>query len=162
MSPTTFLERLCTLVPRPGKNTILYSGVLAAHAEDRARIVPGEAATTRVHDSNWAELSRHGVGLDVLTPSGVAQRVACPCGKRMRFVEIVDRARQAPPAARRVRLPKGPAHHGEGACAPADAPRLRPVTTPPQRVREAQIRPNRTFGLREEPRPPRARPIPGA
>ena len=29
------------------------------------------------------------IGVDVLTPPGVAQRVACPCGKRMRFVEIV-------------------------------------------------------------------------
>ena len=80
MIPSTFLERLCTLVPRPGKNTILYSGVLAAHAKDRADIVPGAADTTRVHDSNWAELSKHGIGVDVL---------ACPCGGRMRFIEIV-------------------------------------------------------------------------
>jgi hypothetical protein len=80
MSPTTFLERLCTLVPRPGKNTILHSGVLAAHAKDRADIVPGDLVTTRVHDSSWAELSKHGIGVDVL---------ACPCGQRMRFIEIV-------------------------------------------------------------------------
>ena len=33
MSPTRFLERLCTLVPRPGKNSVLYSGLLAAHAK---------------------------------------------------------------------------------------------------------------------------------
>jgi hypothetical protein len=74
------LVGLCTLVPRPGKNTILYSGVLAAHSKDRADIVPGEADTTRVHDASWAEVSKHGIGVDVL---------ACPCGHRMRFVEIV-------------------------------------------------------------------------
>ena len=54
-----------------------YSGVLAAHAKDRAEIVPGDADTTRVHDASWAEVSRHGIGVDVL---------ACPrCGGRMRF-----------------------------------------------------------------------------
>lgn len=86
-SPSTFLERLCTLVPRPGKNTTLYSGVLAGHAKDRALIVP-QAKTTRAHDASWAELSKHGVRVDVLS---------CPCGQRMRFIEIVlERERLRP------------------------------------------------------------------
>lgn len=67
-------------MPRPGKNTILYSGVLAGHAKHREDIVPSDATTTRVHDSSWCELSKYGIGVDVL---------ACPCGKRMRFLEIV-------------------------------------------------------------------------
>lgn len=80
MTPSTFLERVCTLVPRPGKNTILYTGVLSAHAKDREAVVPGDADTTRRHDSCWCEVSKHGIGVDVL---------ACPCGERMRFVELV-------------------------------------------------------------------------
>ncbi len=42
--------------------------------------MPGDADTTRVHDSSWAELSKHGIGVDML---------ACPCGGRMRFIELV-------------------------------------------------------------------------
>ena len=76
MSPSTFIERLWTLVPRPGKNTIIYSGVVSARAKDRAEIVPGDADTTRVRDASRAEVSGHGIGMDVL---------ACPCGGRMRF-----------------------------------------------------------------------------
>ena len=80
MTPTDFLERLCTLVPRPGKNTILYSGVLAAHAADRKDVVPRETTTTRRHDASWCELTKHGIGVDVL---------ACPCGQRMKLIEFV-------------------------------------------------------------------------
>ncbi len=74
------LVGLCRLVPRPGRNTILDSGVRAAHAKDRALIVPGAADTARIHDARWGELCKGGIGVDVL---------ACPCGGRMRFIEIV-------------------------------------------------------------------------
>ena len=88
MTPADFLERLCTLVPRPGKNTILYSGVLSGHAKDRETIVPRATSTTRREDATWCELSKHGIGVDTL---------ACPCGKRMKLIEIVlERERLRP------------------------------------------------------------------
>ena len=72
----------------PRKNTSLYSGVLSARAEAREAVVPGEADTTRRRDSCWCEVSKHGLGVHVL---------ACPCGERMRFVELVlERDRLAP------------------------------------------------------------------
>ena len=38
---TQLVARLAALVPRPRQNLVRYHGVLAAHAEDRAAIVPG-------------------------------------------------------------------------------------------------------------------------
>ena len=68
-------------MPRPGKNTIFYTGVLAGHAKDRDAIVPRKTATTtRREDATWRELSKHGIGVDTL---------ACPCGGRMTFREII-------------------------------------------------------------------------
>jgi hypothetical protein len=40
LSRLEFLERLAALVPPPGRNTILYHGILAAHAAGRAEVVP--------------------------------------------------------------------------------------------------------------------------
>ncbi len=71
MTPSTFLERLCTLVPRPGKNSILYTGVLAGHAKHRQDVVPGERDDRRPRKSD-CELCKYGIGVDVLA--------ACPCG----------------------------------------------------------------------------------
>jgi hypothetical protein len=79
MPVTIFLERLCSLVPRPRKNTILYRGVLAAHAKDRARVVP-RPDLPGPRNTTWCELMKHGLGVDVL---------ACPCGARMRHVATV-------------------------------------------------------------------------
>jgi hypothetical protein len=78
MTPTIFLERLCSLVPRPEKNTIIYRGVLAAHSSARADILPKPVPGPR--NSTWAELAKHGLGIDVLK---------CPCGGRMRHVATV-------------------------------------------------------------------------
>ena len=61
-------------MPRPGKNTIFYSGLLAGHAKDRADIVPGEGDTTRVHDSSWADGMQQGFGYTLPTP------IARTCG----------------------------------------------------------------------------------
>jgi len=80
MSPTTFLERLASLVPRPHKNTILYRGVLAGHSNARADVVPKREPVPSSCHSTWCELMKHGLGIDVL---------ACPCGERMRHVATV-------------------------------------------------------------------------
>jgi hypothetical protein len=39
MQPTTFIERLAALVPRPQKNLTVYSGVLAPNAKLRSKVV---------------------------------------------------------------------------------------------------------------------------
>lgn len=36
----TFMERLCSMVPRPNTNTILYTGVLAPNSKLREHVVP--------------------------------------------------------------------------------------------------------------------------
>ena len=41
LTATQLVARLAALVPRPRQNLVRYHGVLAAHAEDRAAIVPG-------------------------------------------------------------------------------------------------------------------------
>ena len=62
-----FIARLASLVPRPCKNTIVYFGVLAAHAKGRADIVPCPEPERRTRpDSSWAALMKHSFGLDVL------------------------------------------------------------------------------------------------
>ena len=96
MTPDAFIARLATtrfvipdggLVPRPGRNTIVYFGVLAAHSKGRAAIVPCPEDERGVRpDASWAKLMKYSFGLDVLS---------CPrCGERLRFVEVVhDRKR---------------------------------------------------------------------
>jgi len=37
--PVAFIERLATLIPRPHKNLVFYSGVLAPNAKLRKRVV---------------------------------------------------------------------------------------------------------------------------
>lgn len=81
MDPDTFLERLCSLVPRPRANTILYRGVLAPHAKLREHVVPRpDDEVPRPKNATWCALMTHGLGVDVL---------ACPCGKRMKFICVV-------------------------------------------------------------------------
>jgi hypothetical protein len=82
MSPSVFLARLASLVPRPRANTTLYFGVLAAHSRDRAHITPERSATTsRTEDASWAALMRRSFGIDVLS---------CPrCKGRLRFVAVL-------------------------------------------------------------------------
>ena len=43
LDPLDFLARLAALIPPPKFHTLRYHGVLAAHAKDRARVVPGPA-----------------------------------------------------------------------------------------------------------------------
>lgn len=82
MDADIFLERLCSMVPRPNTNTILYTGVLAPSSALREHVVPehAEDAPPRRRNDTWPELMKHGLGVDVL---------ACPCGKRMKFICVV-------------------------------------------------------------------------
>lgn len=81
MDADTFMERLCSMVPRPNTNTILYTGVLAPSSKLRGHVVPeaGDLPPRR-ENGTWAELKRHGLNVDVL---------ACSCGQRMKFICVV-------------------------------------------------------------------------
>ena len=104
MSTETFLERLCSLVPKDREHTVLYRGVLAGRARRRKHVVPTENGP-RPKNITWAALMKHGLGLDVL---------ACPCGGRMKLIAtVLDKeslARLLPAHGLRVRaLPIAPA-----------------------------------------------------
>jgi hypothetical protein len=102
-SPTAFLERLAALVPRPRKNLVIYSGVLAPNAKLRSQVVQygrGEVASVAspathsdherdneaanaVHPAErpnyaWAQLMQRSFGIDVL--------LCKHCGGRLRRV----------------------------------------------------------------------------
>lgn len=84
LTPSAFIARLASLVPRPKKNTSLYFGVLAAHAKSRKQIIPKpKREATRKEDSSWAALMKHSFGLDVL---------GCPtaaCKGRLTLVAVI-------------------------------------------------------------------------
>ena len=46
-SGTSFLERLCLLVPKKREHTVLSRGVLAGHGKLRASVVPTEEGIQR-------------------------------------------------------------------------------------------------------------------
>lgn len=52
--PTTFLERLAVLLPRPRINLLLYHGVPAAHAAWRAEV--------ELSNARWPKSARRGNG----------------------------------------------------------------------------------------------------
>jgi hypothetical protein len=67
LTPSAFLTRLASLVPRPRKNTSLYFGVLAANARGRKQFVRKiDRRVARNEDASWAALVKHTFGLDVL------------------------------------------------------------------------------------------------
>lgn len=132
--PLAFIERLAALVPRPHKNLIIYSGVLAPNAKLRSKVVaysaaeqpaPAEGPRTRARptatgptaserrDRNypWADLMRRTFGIDVLQ---------CPhCGGRLKLLA----AAMSPPAIRSIL-----ASLGLG----TEAPELSPARAPPE------------------------------
>ena len=132
--PLAFIERLAALVPRPHKNLIIYSGVLAPNAELRSQAVaygaaeapePDEAprtntsppaagsTTPRARRANygWADLMRRSFGLDVLH---------CPhCGGRLKLLAAVF----SPSAIRAILESLG---------LPTDPPEPRPARAPPE------------------------------
>lgn len=102
--PLAFMERLAALVPRPHKNLIIYSGVLAPNAKLRAKVVvygaahdapaaDGEDAAACAHATepessagarpnySWAELMRRAFEIDVLR--------CTHCGGRRRMLAAV-------------------------------------------------------------------------
>ncbi len=86
LTPSAFLGRLASLVPRPRKNTTLYYGVLAGNARGRREIVPKAPPRKQRHeDATWAALMRYSFGLDML---------GCPkCKGRLKLVAVIhDRA----------------------------------------------------------------------
>ena len=92
LSPHELIEKLAALVPPPRLNLVRYHGVLAPHAADRPRIVPGpvaeacdgedssgptHAASGR-HRLSWAKLLARVFRIDVSV---------CPdCRGRMRVI----------------------------------------------------------------------------
>jgi hypothetical protein len=82
LHPHEVIERLAALIPKPHKNLLHYSGVLAPNHKWRKHIVAFRAmrTTPRAPDRNpsWAELMRRSFAKDPL---------ACPhCGTEMRFI----------------------------------------------------------------------------
>jgi len=94
LSPEELIEKLAALVPPPRLNLLRYHGVLAPHAADRSRIVPGtatESVTAKVlrhasagdgppgrHRLSWAKLLARVFRIDVSV---------CPnCGGPMRLI----------------------------------------------------------------------------
>lgn len=129
--PLAFIERLAALVPRPHKNLVIYSGVLAPNAKLRRQVVGYGAAeppsAKPPHDSRphladgsspkgkvpnyaWTDLMRRAFGVDVLQ---------CPhCGGRLRLLAAVV----SPPAIRAILTSLG---------LPTEAPEPRPSRGPP-------------------------------
>ncbi len=96
-TPTSFLERLCALIPRPCKHLLSYHGVLAPASSWRPEIIPRGAfesvpgtsrPTTRTsleRRLRWAELIRRVFDADVLH---------CECGARRRVIATITDRRQ--------------------------------------------------------------------
>ncbi len=135
--PLAFVERFAALVPKPHKNLVIYSGVLAPNAKLRSKVVaygatersralaasdavsrPGatETATARPNVRSrpnyaWADLMRRAFGIDVLR---------CPhCGGRLKLLAAV----MSPPAIRAILASLG---------LPTEAPELCPARAPPE------------------------------
>jgi len=107
LSPTAFLERLAALIPKPRKNLVIYSGVLAPNAKLRRQVVQygrGEVASdaspathsdrerdnaaASMHPAErpnyaWAQLMQRSFGIDVL--------LCKHCGGRLRLLCAITR-----------------------------------------------------------------------
>ena len=93
-----FLERLCALVPPPKSNTIIYNGVLAAHAALRSEVVPlappqphpKRPGIRLVLEGKASEKSRSWSWADLLQRVFSVDGFACPhCRNRMRLRAVV-------------------------------------------------------------------------
>ncbi len=109
LTPLAFLARLCALIPPPRHPLIRFHGLFAPHSALRAQAVrhaplhkpeplpppatpsPSEPHDERTWESNrldWATLLRRVHDVDAL---------ACPCGGRLRFVQLVTTLEEARP-----------------------------------------------------------------
>jgi len=129
--PVEFLEKLAVLIPKPRINLVVYHGILAPRARDRAAAVaravplaragagasacPADAAAPPSSASPsrrafaWADLLRRVFEIDVL---------ACACGGRLRFVATIE----DPPVVQRILRHLG---------LPTDTPGPAPARPPP-------------------------------
>jgi hypothetical protein len=105
MTPHQFLAKLCALVPPPHQNLVRYAGCFANRHHLRTRIAPAPEHTVRsptqlalfdftgkpllptpafdgprMHRRGWALLLARVFSIDVTT---------CPCGGRLKIVEVV-------------------------------------------------------------------------
>jgi hypothetical protein len=99
MSAHTLLERLCSLVPRPHTNQILYRGVLAPNSARREKVVPELPEYARPKNATFCELMKHGLGLDVLACLRFFKRAASACGTRLRSSTGRSCSARSPPRA---------------------------------------------------------------
>jgi hypothetical protein len=114
--PIELLERLAAQIPRPHKNLVFYSGVLAPAAKSRAEVVKYGAPKAEVYvgpsgellpleslgpNYSWAELMRVTFDLDVLK---------CPrCSGRMRYIATITEREVVKKILEHVGLPvRGP------------------------------------------------------
>lgn len=114
MTPSAFLGRLASLVPRPRRNTTLYYGVLSGRARGRAKLVPKPSGSKRRHENaSWAALMKHSFGIDVL---GCRR-----CRGRMRLVAVIHDRKEVRRLLQNLRLWSDPlpVHPARG---PPDAP----------------------------------------
>lgn len=110
MEPYQFLARLCALIPPPRHPLIRFHGVLAPNSAWRKAVVPqhppsealsaqgpaqtsesasGDPATERAWEASrldWAALLKRVYNIDVL---------ACHCGGRLTFIELIESKREA-------------------------------------------------------------------
>jgi len=76
LSPLEFLERLAALVPPPRRNTVVYHGILAAHARNRAKVIPR-------HDEKETDLRR---AITLVRPGRASTR-----SRRYPWAELLER-----------------------------------------------------------------------
>ena len=100
-SALELVERLAALVPPPGKNQVLYHGVLAGNAAWRAEVVPGPKLLTEEEVEARAERTlsrapsrsrrpRWTPWEDLLWRAFEVRSRACPrCGERMQLRGVV-------------------------------------------------------------------------
>jgi hypothetical protein len=148
--PTTFIERLAALVPRPHKNLTVYGGVLAPNAKLRSQVVvygsvqltKAPVAATRPEEEVLDELPDSESGPAKPQPAVKRPRsnytwaqlmlrtfamdvLACQhCGGRLRLLGAV----MSPKAVLAILVSLG---------LPTDAPELRPARAPPEQFDSA-------------------------
>lgn len=120
--PEELLERICSLIPRPQVNLVLYHGVVAARGRWRKRVVAygrdrlprkiaGASPVSRAALRTWAALMQRTFRIDVL---------ACPkCAGRMKLIAVLLDTR----VVRRILEHLG---------LPADPPRITFARAPPE------------------------------
>jgi len=112
-TPRTLLERLCALIPFPGRHLLTYHGVLAPASSWRDEVVPSPPAGKRDRRSapdfqdpqalrrryKWAELLKRTYDVDVLR---------CECGAEREIIACITNRDTAGKILRHLGLPDEP------------------------------------------------------